>query len=143
MTKLLIGMLKGLVLGGAVGYGAYALGMDGGWNWITYGVIGALTGLFVGKPLWAMILDKKSTTVVGMLKAVFGFGIGVGLYALVAKAWGGFQLSLLDWHQQFVWNIQPIFGGVVGALYGGFVEFDDSLDDNQKQLAGGAKKQLK
>ncbi len=136
-------MLKGLVLGGALGYGAYALGMDGGWNWITYGVIGAMVGLFVGKPLWTMILDKKSTTVVGMLKAIFGFGIGVGLYALVAKAWGGFQLSLLDWHDQFVWNIQPLFGGAVGAIYGGFVEVDDSLDDNQKQLPASAAKQLK
>jgi hypothetical protein len=130
-------MLKGLVLGAAIGYGAFALGMDGGWNWITYGVVGAVVGLLVGRPLWALILDKKATTVVGMIKAVFGFGIGVGLYAIVAKAWGGFQLSLLDWHQQFVWNIQPVFGAAVGAIYGGFVELDDSLDDNQKKIAAG------
>jgi Na+/proline symporter len=140
-------MVKGLVIGGAIGYGAYALGLDGGWNWLTYGVVGAFVGLLVGKPLWSLIMDKNSTTVVGALKAIFGFGVCVGLYALVAKAWGGFQVSIAG-ETRWVWAWQPIMGAAVGAVYGGFVELDDSLDDNaarkkateQKQLAAAAKK---
>ena len=143
-------MVKGLVIGGAIGAGAYELGMSGGWNWITYGVVGLFVGLLVGKPLWAQIMDKNSTTVVGMLKAAFGWGVCVGLYAIVAKAWGGFDLTIADVTRP-VWNWQPIMGAAVGAVYGGFVELDDSLDDNAarakakaKQVAAGApaKKQI-
>lgn len=133
-------MVKGLVIGGAIGYGAYALGLGGGWNWLTYGVVGAFVGLLVGKPLWSLIMDKNSTTVVGALKAVFGFGVCVGLYALVAKAWGGFSVSLAG-ETRMVWAWQPIMGAAVGAVYGGFVELDDSLDDSaakKKQLARAA-----
>jgi Na+/proline symporter len=137
-------MVKGLVIGGAIGYGAYALGLDGGWNWLTYGVVGAFVGLLVGKPLWSLIMDKNSTTVVGALKAIFGFGVCVGLYALVAKAWGGFQVSIAG-ETRWVWAWQPIMGAAVGAVYGGFVELDDSLDDNaakKKAPASGAPKQI-
>jgi hypothetical protein len=141
--KLLIGMVKGLVIGGAVGYGAYQLDLTGGWNWVTYGVAGALVGLLVGRPLWSLIMDKNATTVVGMLKAAFGYGVGVGLYALVAKAWGGFDVSLAG-ETHAVWDWQPIFGAAVGAVYGGFVELDDSLDDDKakKKLSAAAAKQI-
>jgi len=130
-------MVKGLVIGGAIGYGAYALGLDGGWNWLTMGVIGLFVGLLVGKPLWSLIMDKNATTVVGALKAVFGFGVCVGIYALVAKAWGGFEVSIAG-ETRWVWNWQPIMGAAAGALYGGFVELDDSLDDNSKKKAASA-----
>ena len=82
MTKLLLGMAKGLVIGGALGYGALEIGLS--WNWLTCGVVGLFVGLLVGKPLWSLIMDKNSTTVVGALKAVFGFGVCVGIWALVA-----------------------------------------------------------
>jgi len=148
VTKLLLGMAKGLVIGGALGYGAYAAGLDGGWNWLTYGVVGLFVGLLVGKPLWSLIMDKNATTVVGALKAVFGFGVCVGLYAIVAKAWGpsGPSFALFGAEPQPFWGWQPVMGGLVGAVYGGFVELDDSLDDNaakKKQVAAApAKKQL-
>ena len=90
MVKLLVGLLKGAVIGGAVGYGAFALGDATGFSngWLTYGVVGMLVGLLVGRPLWSLIRDKSATTWVGVLKAAFGFGIGCGLYAIIAKAWG-------------------------------------------------------
>ena len=130
--KLLLGMVKGLVIGGAIGYGAFALGLTGGWNWLTYGVVGIFVGLLVGRPLWSLIFDKNATTVVGILKAVFGFGVCVGLYAIVAKAWGGFPLTISG-ETHAVWDWQPIMGAAVGAVYGGFVELDDSLDDTSKK----------
>ena len=89
MVKLLVGLLKGAVIGGGIGYGAYALGDATGFSnaWLTYGVVGLLVGLLVGRPLWALIKDKSATTWVGVLKAAFGFGVGCGLYAIIGKAW--------------------------------------------------------
>jgi len=133
VVKLLLGLLKGLVIGAAVGYGAFALDLGGGFHWVTYGTIGALVGLLVGRPIWSNIMDKESTSWVSILKAVFGFGVGCGIYALVAKAWGGFPLEvsfLAEGTRQFQ-DWQPLFGGALGAVYGAFVELDDSVDDKK------------
>jgi len=140
VVKLLIGMVKGLVVGGAIGYGAYALGLGGGFNWITYGLVGAMVGLLVGRPLWSLIMDKNGTTVVSMLKAIFGFGVGCGLYALVAKVWGGFDLQISGLTRT-VYDWQPLLGAAIGGVYGGFVELDDSVDD-KKKLKGADRAQL-
>jgi hypothetical protein len=63
VVKLLVGFIKGAVIGGGVGYGAYALAQATGFAnaWLTYGVIGALVGLFVGRPLWSLIRDTIPT----------------------------------------------------------------------------------
>ena len=136
MLRLFIGLVKGAVIGGAVGYGAYYLGLGGAFHWITYGVIGALVGLLCGRPLWSHLLDKSSTTWTAILKGIFGFGVGVGLYAIVAKAWGGFELSLMD-ETRLVQDWPFALGGAIGALYGAFVEVDDKpppgADDGQRK----------
>jgi hypothetical protein len=129
VIKLLVGILKGAVIGGALGYGAYALGQATGFGnpWLTYGLIGAIVGLFVGKPIWSLLRNKESTSWIAILKSVFGFGLGCGLYAIIAKAWGP------------VWNIEainvfawpPTLGGAIGAVYGGFVELDDAIGDDK------------
>lgn len=124
VIKLLVGCIKGAVIGGAVGYGAVALGSATGFSngWLTFGVVGTLVGLLVGRPLWSLLRDKSATMWVSVLKAAFGFGIGCGLYALIAKAWGPtFQVANLpaQW--------PPFVGGAIGALYGAFVEVDDAI----------------
>lgn len=126
MVKLLVGILKGAVIGGALGYGAYALHIDD--VLVIYGVIGAIIGLFVGKPIWSLITDKTATTWVAVLKSVFGFGIGCGLYALVARAWQP-SLSISTIPNVFAWG--PTLGGAIGAIYGGFVELDDAIGDDK------------
>ena len=136
MVKLLVGLLKGAVIGGAVGYGAYALAQatDFGNAWLTYGLIGALVGLLVGRPLWSLIRDKGATSVTALLKAAFGFGVGCGLYAIVAKAWNPGALAIAGIDNVFAWP--PTLGGAIGAIYGGFVELDDasgSADDAKAQ----------
>jgi Na+/proline symporter len=133
MVKLFLGLLKGLIIGGAIGYGAYAAGLGGGWNWVTYGLVGAFVGLLVGKPIWSNILDKNATTWVSILKAMFGFGVGCGVYALVNNVWGGFRLHLdfLEPGARLFQDWQPVFGAALGAVYGAFVELDDSLDDSK------------
>ena len=89
MVKLLVGLLKGAVIGGAVGYGAVQLDNATGFGnaWLTFGLVGALVGLFVGKPLWSLLRDKNSTSWIAVIKGLFGFGVGCGLYALLAKVW--------------------------------------------------------
>jgi hypothetical protein len=130
VVKLLVGLLKGAVIGGGVGYGAYALAQATGFGspWLTYGVIGALVGLFVGRPLWSLIRDQSSTTVTALLKAAFGFGVGCGLYALVAKAWSPGALEISGFNV-LAWP--PTLGGAIGALYGAFVELDDAIGDDK------------
>ena len=150
MVKLLVGLLKGAVIGGGVGYGAYALEQSTHFNnaWLTYGVIGALVGLFVGRPLWSLIKDKNSTTWVAILKGAFGFGVGCGLYALVAKAINP-SWVVAEGIDVFAWP--PILGGAIGAVYGGFVELDDAIGDDKgktdkaktKDKAGPAKQLAK
>jgi hypothetical protein len=138
VVKLLVGFLKGAVIGGAVGYGAYALqqATDFGNAWLTYGVVGLLVGLLVGRPLWSLIRDKSSTTVTAILKGAFGFGVGCGLYALIAKAWGPAWTiqgqNVLDW--------SPTLGGAIGAIYGAFVEVDDAIGDDGRRDAQKAEK---
>jgi hypothetical protein len=131
VIRLLVGLLKGAVIGGGVGYGAYALEQSTGFgnSWLTFGVVGALVGLFVGKPLWTLLRDKNTTNIIAILKAVFGFGVGCGLYALFAKAWGPANITLFD---PFTLYSAPVLGAGIGGLYGAFVELDDSIGDDGK-----------
>lgn len=141
MLKLLVGILKGAVIGGALGYGVYALGEIPvlGNPWILYGLIGAFVGLFVGRPIWSLIRDKNATSVIAILKSAFGFGIGCGLYALIVKAWGP-ELTISTIPNVFAWP--PTLGGLIGAVYGGFVELDDAIGDSDKDKKAAKKKQL-
>lgn len=125
VTRVLIGALKGAAVGGAVGYGAFAAGLSGGWNWLVYGLIGFLIGLLVGRPIWNHLRDKGSTIWTPVLKGLFGVAIATGLYAIAAKAWGTFDVELLgETRRLHDWSF--VFGGGLGALYGAFVEADDS-----------------
>ena len=133
MVKLLVGLLKGAVIGGAVGYGAVALADATGFGnaWLTYGLIGALVGLLVGRPIWALLKDKNTTNIIALIKAAFGFGIGCGLYALFAKVWGPADTLLTEIGSTKVtlyWP--PLIGAAIGGLYGAFVELDDSIGDD-------------
>jgi hypothetical protein len=140
VLRLLLGLFKGVAIGGAVGYGAYTLGLGGAFHWITYGVVGALVGLLVGRPFWSHLLDKSSTTWTAIIKGMFGFGVGVGLYALAAKVWGGFDLELMG-ETRVLHDWQFVMGGAIGALYGAFVEIDDAPPPRApKDAAGAAKK---
>lgn len=107
-----------------MGYGAVALSNATGFSngWLTFGLVGTLVGLLVGRPLWSLLRDKTATMWVSVLKAAFGFGVGCGLYAIIAKAWGPtFQIASLpaQW--------PPFVGGAIGAIYGAFVEIDDAI----------------
>ena len=146
VLRLLLGFLKGLVIGGAVGYGAYYLGLGGVFHWITYGVIGALVGLLAGRPVWSHLFDKSSTMWTALLKGIVGYGVGVGLFALVAKVWGGFDLTLPEplalagpEETRILHDWQFVLGAAIGALYGAFVEVDDAPARSPRDAAAGKK----
>jgi len=143
VVKLLVGLLKGAAIGGAVGYGAVALADATGFGnmWLTVGLIGALVGLFVGKPLWALLKDKNQTNIIAIIKAAFGFGVGCGLYALLAKAWAPDpKLLEVSGYPLLYWP--PTVGALIGGVYGAFVEFDDSIGDDGAGKKKPAAKQL-
>ena len=97
--------------------------------WLTYGAIGALVGLVVGRPIWSLLRDKNATAWISILKAAFGFGIGCGLYAVVSRAWNPSAL-VVGGYNIFSWPVS--LGGAIGAIYGGFVELDDAIGDDKK-----------
>jgi hypothetical protein len=129
VIRLFIGLLKGAVIGGGIGYGAHALAQSTGFSnaWLTYGLIGTVVGLFVGKPLWTLLRDPNTTNIVAAIKAVFGFGVGCGLYALFRYAWHPSAEMMIAGYSIY-WA--PFLGGAIGAVYGGFVELDDSIGDD-------------
>lgn len=78
--RLLFGLLKGLVIGGAFGaLMTFALGVPlipaGILSYMFFGGIAALAGVAAGQPPW-----REGAWVGSILKAVFGFAIGAGLY---------------------------------------------------------------
>ncbi len=127
MLRLILGLVKGVVIGGAIGYGAFALNMRGGLNWLTFALVGGMVGMLVGQPIWAHLRNPTSTIFTPILKAIVGGGIAVGMYAIVAKAWGGFDLSLAE-ETRRIYDWQHIMGAAIGGLYGAFVELDDAAD---------------
>src|SRR5678815_6095118 len=83
--------------------------------------------------IWSLMRDKNATAWVSILKSAFGFGIGCGLYALVARVLSpvvnielaGKMINLFEW---------PVtLGGAIGAVYGGFVELDDAIGEDKKE----------
>ena len=127
MVKLLVGLLKGAVIGAGVGFGAWKLQDATGFSngFLTYGLIGTLVGLICGTAIWALIRDSKRTNITAVVKAVFGFGVGCGLYALISKAIN--PTLMVSGMNVFAWPVS--LGGAIGGLYGAFVEVDDSVDD--------------
>jgi hypothetical protein len=125
MVRLILGVLKGTAIGVALGYGADQLGLEGGWGWVVYGLIGFAVGLLVGRPVWSHLIDRSSTVWTSVLKGLFGFGIGVGLYAIAHKAVGDPVLALAGQSRRLTdWTY--LFGGLVGAIYGAWIEIDDA-----------------
>lgn len=135
MFKLVVGILKGAIIGGALGYGAFALkeATDFANPWLTYGAVGALVGLIAGRPIWSLLRDKHATAWVSILRAAAGFGLGCGLYALLARVWNPSPLIVQGGYDVFTWPV------TVGAAFGGFAgflfELDDAIGDDKKPAA--------
>jgi hypothetical protein len=124
MLRLLTGVLKGGLIGFGVGMLSWRLGMEGLPSFIDYGLIGALVGIFGGRPPW-----RQETIWTPLLKAIFGVVVGVGLYWLSHKVFGSTHLDLatrLGAPDKPIADVPVVLGPIIGGLWGILVELDDS-----------------
>jgi len=123
--RLVLGLLKGGVVGGALGFAAFKLGVAGGAPaFVTYAIIGALVGMICGKPPW-----KQDTFWTSALKGIFGLVVGALLYWGGSKLLGGVHVPLpaglgAPPDRSFA-ELPILLGPLVGALWGAFIDVDD------------------
>lgn len=146
LGRLLIGIVKGLVIGGLLGFGLVKLGMALPGAVIAYlaaAVTGVVIGLVAGKPIWA-----KDAKIEAGAKAVVGALLGIGLMA-AARHWLTMPLPIsLD--ALVPAGTELTIGGfamtslaAIAALLGGFYDADNDEsgeDENRPTVArsGGA-----
>lgn len=153
LGRLLIGIVKGLIVGGLVGFALAKLGFAAPGAIVAYlaaALTGVLIGLVAGKPIWA-----KDARIEAGMKAFVGALLGAGLmYA--ARRWltmpvplplgelGGANPSLQEAAGQ-----TGTFGGLaltslaaIAALLGGFYEADNTPEEGGSAGAPPAKAQL-
>ena len=136
---LLFGLLKGVLLGGIIGgglgYGFMQLGLAPGiLSYLFFGVIGALVGFVVGKPFW-----KHNTIYTPVFKAVAGFAVCLGLYALAHKFIGTLSLGFIQ-EGATLSKTTYVLGALVGIVYGAFMGIDDAVEDKPKDKKEAPKK---
>ncbi|AUX48063.1 hypothetical protein SOCE26_095900 [Sorangium cellulosum] len=150
LGRLILGIVKGLIVGGLVGFGLAKLGFAAPIAIIAYlaaALAGVLVGLIAGKPIWA-----KDAKIEAGMKAFVGALLGVGLM-FAARKWltmpvplplgelGGANPSLGE-----AAGTAGTFGGLaitslaaIAALLGGFYEADNDPSEGD---APGAKQAL-
>jgi hypothetical protein len=127
MLRVLLGIVKGGIVGAAVGLAASRVGLGAGATaWLVYGVVGFLVGLVCGKPPW-----RQETLWTSIVKGVIGLAVCMGLFWVAGKVIGGMQapamflapLGLTD--GQALVSVPALLGPLIGIVYGVFVEVDD------------------
>ena len=128
LRRLILGLVLGLIAGGAVGFGLVQLGQkaftSGGGEAIAYlsaAVAGALTGALAGKPIWA-----SGAKIEAGLKSFFGALLAIGaMFAL--RHWGAGiaspNVSALGGDgvtpiSELPLTSLPLVAGVLGGLFG-------------------------
>src|SRR5688500_14306693 len=136
LARLILGIVKGLVVGGLLGFALAKLGFAAPIAVIAYvtaAVAGILIGLIAGKPIWA-----KDAKIEAGTKAFVGALLGMGLmYAVRRWMTMTFPLSLGD-----LTEVSSGMVGTVGALaipslalvaavLGGFYEADNTPSEGE------------
>lgn len=137
-ARLLFGLVKGVIAGAAVGVGFHFLNPAQDWTWlpwVMYGAIGFIVGIVCGAPFW-----KFENWVTTLLRALVGFGVGVGLYALghLEAVNAELPFALLGESDTHLVNEYPVFGAAIGLIWGFLLELDESFGGEKKAGAGGA-----
>ncbi len=139
MLRAIVGLLKGLVVGGGVAYGLITLHLAGS-GWLAYvacALVGALVGVVCGRAPW-----KSETIWTPVVKMIVGAVIGGGLCALARSFLpepAALQVTVAG--QTLTSHSGPVLATAIGVLYGIFVEIDDGgASADQKRQALAAKK---
>ena len=137
MLRVIVGLVKGAIVGGGVGYGLLRLGWtDSIIAYLACAVVGAIVGVVAGRPPW-----KAETIWTPVIKMIVGAAIGAGLCALGLHFLPSTEINLQALHTS-VAEVSLRSGAalapLVGVLYGIFVELDDGGEkatDPQKPAA--------
>ena len=139
--RLLVGILKGLVLGALVGFGLVKIGMAFPGAVVAYlaaAVTGVLIGLIAGKPIWA-----KDAKIEAGMKAVVGAILGAGLM-FAARKWLGAQVPAglltavhVDAPADAATATMGYFGmtslAAIAGLLGGFYDADNTPEPEKAE----------
>jgi hypothetical protein len=124
MVRLLLGIIKGGLIGAGLGFAATRLGITGGaLAFATYAAVGFVVGLLCGKALW-----RQETLWTPALKGLVGAGVACGLYWGATKLFGGLTLPItaqLGAPDRPVVDVPLLLAPLFGIVYGVFVEIDD------------------
>jgi hypothetical protein len=132
MGRVLLGLLKGGLVGAALGTAALKLGIAGGFLAIVvYAVIGGVAGIVSGRPPW-----RQETIWTTALKGIFGALVGGALFWGSRKLLGGMHLAFaterLGLPDRPLVELPALLGPLIGAIWGIFVEIDDSIGAKPK-----------
>lgn len=138
--RLLFGLLKGLVIGGAIGaLMHFALGVPlisaGVLSYLFFGGVAAVAGVAAGQPPW-----REGAWVGSILKAIFGFAIGAGIY-WVGQRFLNFPIGgLAGLPANATFAQAPLtFAPALAALFSMLIELDDGGDQAAEQAKTGVR----
>lgn len=139
--RLIIGILKGLFIGGTVGallhFVAHFTVLSAALSYVIFGLVGAVTGALSGRAPW-----KPGAWIAAILKALFGVGVGCGLYALAA-AFGPSVAAIpgvaalvgltaeAAAHTHLA-NVPLLFAPALAVIYATLVELDDGGEQDEE-----------
>ena len=140
MGRVILGLLKGGLIGAAIGAGAFKLGITGGFlALVVYAVIGGVVGMLCGRPPW-----RQDTFWTTALKGIFGAVIGGALYWGAGKLFGGAHLAFVTKlgapADRPLIDIPALLGPAIGAAWGLFVEVDDGGSSDKAAAKAAPKK---
>ncbi len=140
LGRLLIGIVKGILLGALLGLGLVKLGMAMPFAIVAYlaaAVTGVLIGLIAGKPIWA-----KDAKIEAGTKAFVGALLSLGLMAAARQWLMGIEIpfalgSLAPEHATLGGFAMTSLAAIAGLL-GGFYEADNDPSSEEAAPAGAA-----
>lgn len=124
MLRVILGLVKGGIVGAGLGYGAFVIGLGAGASgYLVSALVGFFTGVVCGRPLW-----RQETLWTPVVKGLVGAGVCSLLLLGLRKLLGGFTVPLpaaLEVPEGPVSQIPLLFGTLLGIVYGILVEVDD------------------
>ena len=140
LGRLLIGIVKGLLVGSLLGFGLVKLGLAMPGPIVAYlaaAVTGVITGLIAGKPIWA-----KDAKIEAGTKAFVGALLSLGLMA-AARHWLTMEVPIplgslvpADHHALTLGGFAMTSLAAIAGLLGGFYEADNDSTGEEAAPAG-------
>ncbi len=137
LKRLGLGLLKGLLIGGAIGaalqYGLPSIftGVSGLLGFLIAMGAAGTTGVFAGKPPW-----HEGAWIEASLKGLVGVGLGALAY-WVASRWGQLSIPFPGLQESASWTSLPVvFAPAIAGVYGSLVELDNTGGDEQRAAKG-------